>query len=211
MKTNFIRLYLRMFIKPSSTFETIFEGDHTLRYAFFAFLIPASGYTLFYIMANIAGGSPSAFKPWLAIPIEEYFRYDIYLTFPGYYLSWTGASATIYLLCRLMNGKSKFDNILAVVGFGIGVATWSSMLHDLTDAFLSVIGVINMREYEKLLNEPTFWRSLLWSLYTIYVFWFMTLFTIGIKKAQGFGIIKSILIGFAGLVTFQVILLIFIR
>lgn len=91
MKTNFLTLYFRMFYKPGSTFETIFESNNTLRYAFFAFLIPATGYTLFYIMANIAGGSPSTFKPWLAIPIEEYFKYDIYLTFPGYYLSWIGA------------------------------------------------------------------------------------------------------------------------
>ena len=211
MKTNFRTLYFGMFYKPKSTFETIFESDKALKYAFWAFLIPSLGYTLFYIMAYYAGGSPSTFKPWLTIPIEEYFKYDIILAFPGYYLGWIGASATVYLLSRLMNGQSKFDNILAIIGFGIGVATWSSLLHDLTDAFLSVIGIIDMGEYEKLLNEPTFWRSLLWSLYTLYFFWFLSLFTIGIKKAQGFSLIKSILVAIIGLATFQIILLIFIR
>lgn len=200
-----------MFYKPKSTFEMIFNSDKTLKYGFFAFLIPSIGYTLFYIMAYFAGGSPSTFKPWLAIPIEEYFKYDILLAFPGYYLSWIGASATVYLLSRLMNGQSKFDNILAIIGFGIGIATWSSLLHDLTDAFLSVIGVIDMQEYERLLNESAFWSSLLWSLYTLYFFWFLTLFTIGIKKSQGFGFFKSLLIAFVGLMTFQFILLIFIR
>jgi glucan phosphoethanolaminetransferase (alkaline phosphatase superfamily) len=68
-----------------------------------------------------------------------------------------------------------------------------------------------MREYEKLLNEPTLWRSLLWTLYTIYFFWFLTLFTIVIKKAQGFNLLKSILLAFVGLFTFEIILLIFIR
>jgi hypothetical protein len=110
-----------------------------------------------------------------------------------------------------LNGKSKFDNILAIIGFGIGIATWSSLLHDLTDAFLSVIGVIDMQEYEQLLNGPTFWRGLLWSLYALYFLWFLTLFTIGIKIAQGFSLIKSILIALVGLATFQIILLIFIR
>ena len=211
MKTNFLTLYFRMFYKPKSTFELIFESNNTLRYSVFAFLVPSLGYTLFYIMANFAGGSPSTFKPWLSLPIEEYFKYDIFLSFPGYYLSWIGASVTVYLLSRLMNGHSKFDNILAIIGFGIGVATWSSLLHDLTDAFLSTIGVIDMREYERLLNEPTFWRGLLWTLYTIYFFWILTLFTIGIKKAQGFSLFKSILISLIGLFTFQLILLIFIR
>lgn len=211
MKTNFLTLYLQMFYKPKSTFEIVFESDKALKFGFFAILMPIIGYTLFYILALYAGGSPSTFKPWLTIPIEEYFKYDIVLTTPGYYLAWVGAGSTMYFLSRLMKGKSSFDHMLAVVGFGVGVASWSSMLHDLTDAFLSVIGVIEMKEYERLLNEPTFWRGLLWTFYTIYFFWFMTLFTIGIKKAQGFSLFKSILLAFVGLITFQTILLIFIR
>jgi hypothetical protein len=211
MKTNFSALYFKMFYKPQSTFRLIFESPDCLKYGFFALLVPAIGYTVFYIMAYYAGGSPSTFKPWLALPIEKYFKYDIFLTLPGYYLSWISASGTIYLLSRWMKGTSRFDNILAIFGFGIGVATLSTMLHDLTDAFLSIIGVIDMREYERLLNEPTFWRGLLLSLYTIYFFWLMTLFTIGIRIAQGFSIIKSTLIALIGLIIFQLTLLIFIR
>lgn len=200
-----------MFYKPKSTFEVVFESEKSLKFGFFAILIPTIGYTLFYIMALFAGGSPSTFKPWLTIPIEDYFKYDIVLTTPGYYLAWVGAASSMYLLSRLMKAKSNFDNMLAIVGFGAGIASWSSMLHDLIDAFLSVIGVIEMKEYERLLNEPTFWRGLLWTLYTIYFFWFLTLFTIGIKKAQGFSLLKSILISLIGLFSFQLILLIFIR
>ena len=211
MKSEFPSLYWRMFYKPTSTFQAVFESEKALKYGFFAFLIPALGYTLFYIMAYFAGGSPSTFKPWLAIPIEEYFKYDIILSFPGYYIGWIEASVTVYLLSRLLKGRSSFDNILAIIGFGIGVATWSSLLHDLTDALLSIIGIIDMGEYEKLLNAPTFWRGLLWSLYALYFFWFLTLFTIGIRKAQGFGIFTSIVLALVGLFTFQVTLLIFIR
>jgi len=211
MEANFLTLYLQMFYKPKSTFEMVFESKSALKFGFLGILIPAIGYTLFYIMAYFAGGSPSTFKPWLALPIENYFYYDIFLTLPGYYLSWVGASTTVYLLSRLMNGVGKFDNILAVIGLGIGVATWSSMLHDLTDAILSVLGVIDMKEYEQLLNAPTFWRGLLLTLYTIYFFWFLTLFTIGIKVSQKFSLVKSIVIALIGMAAFQTILLIFIR
>ena len=103
-----------MFYKPKSTFEEIFQSDSALKFGFFSFLIPSLGYTLFYIMANFVGGAPSSFKPWLAIPIEQYFKYDIFLAFPGYYLSWIGASVTVYLLSNLMNGKSKFDNMYCI-------------------------------------------------------------------------------------------------
>jgi predicted membrane channel-forming protein YqfA (hemolysin III family) len=85
------------------------------------------------------------------------------------------------------------------------------MLHDLTDAFLATIGVIDMKEYERLLNEPTFWRYLLLTLYLIYFCWFVTLFTIGIKKANKFNFFKSIILGILGLAVYQTILFIFIR
>ena len=200
-----------MFYKPKSTFNLIIDSTHTLKLGLYALLVPMLGYTLFYVMAYFAGGSPSTFKPWLAIPMASYFKFDIFLTAPGYYLSWAGASVTVYLLCKLMNGTCKFDNILAIVGFGIGVATWSSLFHDLTDAFLSVIGVIDMKEYEQLLNEPTIWRGILLTLYSIYFFWIIMLFTIGLRVSQKFSLVKSLIIALIGLATFQIILLIFIR
>jgi len=208
---QFLPLYLGMFIRPDSTFDKVLDSKRTLRHGFFALLVPVFGYTLFYIMAWNAGGSPSTFRPWLALPVEEYFRYDIFLTLPGYYMAWVGASCTVFLISRLLSGAGSFEDILAVIGFGIGIATWSSMLHDLTDATLSTLGIIDMSEYEKLLNEPTFWRYLLFSLYALYFLWFMYLFTIGIRKAQRFGWVRSSLLALVGLVTFQVILFIFIR
>jgi hypothetical protein len=211
MKHGFLSLYFGMFYKPQSTFKFVFESEKKLEFGFYSLLIPATGYTIFYLMAYYAGGSPSTFKPWLALPVEDYFKYDIFLTFPGYYLSWIGAAGTVYLLSRLMDGKSHFDNILAIIGFGIGTATWSSLLHDLTDAALSVAGIINMGEYEKLLNQPTFWRGLLLTLYSVYFIWFLALFSIGIKIALKFSLIKSMIIALIGLITFQLILLIFIR
>lgn len=211
MKPNFLTVYFRMFYQPRRTFQFIFDNGKSLPYGFYALLVPALGYTLFYVMAYLAGGSPSTFKPWLALPIEEYFKYDIFLALPGYYLSWIGAAGTVYLVSRLLKGKGGFDQVLAIIGFGVGVATWSSLFHDLTDALLSVTGVIDMREYERLLNEPTFWRGLLLTLYTIYFFWILTLFTIGIRTAQRFGWARSVVIASIGLGTFQVILLIFIR
>ncbi len=200
-----------MFTKPCKTFDRLMNSGNKLSYGFYALLVPAVGYTLFYLMAWNAGGSPSTFKPWLNLPIEKYFMYDIFLTIPGYFVSWSTAAVLVFLLSRLLKGNAKFEDILMVIGFGVGIATWSSMLHDLTDAFLATIGVIDMKEYERLLNEPTFWRYLLLTLYMIYFFWFISLFTIGIKKANNFNYFKSIVLAIIGLAAYQSLLLIFIR
>jgi hypothetical protein len=207
----FLKLYFRMFVRPGSAFEEIRAHPHRLRYGFYAFLVPALGYTLFYLMAWQAGGAPSTFKPWLALPIEEYFRYDIFLTLPGYFLSWIAAAGVVHLLATAMKAQGNYDDILIVIAFGIGVATWSSMLHDLTDAFLGYIGVIDIREYEKALNSPTFWRYLLLTLYVIYFSWFFILFRKGIKRSRNTGGFGSTILAIAGIVVFQLVLLIFIR
>jgi len=73
------------------------------------------------------------------------------------------------------------------------------------------IGVIDIREYEKALNSPTFWRTLWWALAVLYMTWFIVLFTKGAKRAHKTGTGASILVCLAGFIVYQGILLIFIR
>lgn len=208
---HFWSYYLGVFIHPSTTFRRLLNDKRRLKFGFCSFLIPAIGYTLFYFMAYKSGGGPSTFKPWLAIPIEKYFYYDIFLTLPVYFLCLVTTAAMLQLLAKVFGGKGSFEDSLSVLGFGVGVATWSTMLHDLNDAFLSFIGVISMPEYEKMLNEPTFWRSLLWTLFAIYFVWFIVLFTKGMKEVQKTSPIVSLILGITGLFVYQIIFLIFIR
>lgn len=209
--SSFLKVYAAMFLKPASAFRQLGSLQQRMRYGFLAFLVPGLGYTLFYVMAWYAGGSPSAFKPWLALPVEKYFMYDIFLTLPGYFFSWTVATAVVHLLAKKLKGSGTWDDTLVILGFGIGTATWSSMLHDLIDAALAFAGLIDMQQYEQMLNEATFWRYLLLTLYAIYFAWFMLLFTLGIRQVQRLSTCKSIILAFVGLVVFQGVLLIFIR
>ena len=92
-----------------------------------------AGYTLMYLLGSLAGGSPSSFNPWLAIPKEQYFKYDIFIVAPGMFLCWVLTSGVVQLLSRLFSGTGTFEDMAAAVGFGIGVATWASLIHDLTE------------------------------------------------------------------------------
>jgi hypothetical protein len=208
---GFWSYYFWMFYSPGRTFSELLKEEKRLHYGLYAALIPALGYTVFYIMASRAGGAPSTFKPWLAIPIEEYFHWDIYLSIPGVLLSIITTAGVIQLLSRLAGSTGTFEDSFCVIGFGAGVATWSTMLHDLTDAFLAFIGIIDMKSYEKLLNQPTFWHYLLYFLFLVYFTWFFILFTKGIREVHKTSRVFSILLGFLALIFYQGILLIFIR
>lgn len=210
-KRSFWSFYKDLILKPSETFPELLRDDRRVKFGFLAILIPAIGYTLFYIMAWNAGGAPSTFKPWLALPIENYFYYDIFLVAPSILLGWIFSSGSVQLLSLLFSGKGSFEDTVTVIGFGISVATWSTLIHDLTDAFLGFIGVINLREYEEALNAPTFWRALLFTLFAIYIVWFLVLFTKGIRAAHSLSKWKSFMLAFIGLLAYQIVFFVFNR
>lgn len=209
--SEFFRFYWGVFVSPTKTFQQMDLDQQKMSLGFIASLIPANGYTLFYIMASSAGGAPSVFVPWLNIPTEKYFHYAIFLSIPGYLLALFFASGFVYFCMRLARIEVSFDSIVMVLGFGIGVASWSSMIHDLIDSFLGFIGIIDMRQYEQILNEPSFWRYLLLTLYMIYFIWFFLLFQKGIAVVSKTDKAKASLFAFIGLVCFQSVLLLFIR
>jgi hypothetical protein len=97
------------------------------------------------------------------------------------------------------------------LGFGIGVATWASLIHDLTDAVLGALGIIDMKAYEAALNGLTFWRALLWTLYSIYFFWLMVLVAKGFRAGHALSWLKSILLAVIASVVYQGVFLIFNR
>jgi len=61
------------------------------------------------------------------------------------FLCWVLASESVKLLGRLFSSAAAFEDTASVFGFGIGVATRASLIHDLTDAVLGVLGVIQSR------------------------------------------------------------------
>lgn len=209
--STFGRSYWGVFISPTKTFRDMHLDPRKMMVGFMAAMIPAIGYTLFYIMASSAGGAPSTFVPWLNLPMEKYFFYAIFLAIPGYLLAFFFASAAVYFCMRVAGIEVSYDSIVMVVGLGVGVASWSSMSHDLIDAFLAFTGFIDMKQYEQLLNQPTFWRTLLFSLYIIYFVWFFVLFQKGIAVVGNINKAKASIFALIGLVAFQSVLLLFIR
>jgi hypothetical protein len=211
LRTAFLRYYLWYFARPARTVRSLLQDGRRVRFAAFAVLIPATGYTVMYVCAWLAGGSPSTFKPWLAIPIAQYFKYDIFIVAPSMFLCWVLASGVIQLVSRLFSGTGSFEDTAVALGFGIGTATWATLAHDLTDAALGLLGIIDMNAYEAALNGPTFWRGLLWTLYSIYFLWFVVLFAKGLRAVHGLNWPRSILLAVMALVVYQGVFLVFNR
>jgi hypothetical protein len=71
-RRSFFSYYFSYFAMPGRAISELLKDSRSVRLAVCAMAIPAAGYTLMYGLAWVDGGAPSSFKPWLAIPIEQY-------------------------------------------------------------------------------------------------------------------------------------------
>jgi hypothetical protein len=149
----FAHYYIGTFVRPRRTLDSLAADARRLRQGLCAVLVTAAFYTMVYAFLILGGGRPS--PPWLAIPIEVYYRYNVFLLAPSVFMGWILASGVVQLLARFFAGTGSFEDTASVFGFGIAIPIWAALLHDLVESFLGAVQVINQREYEIALNSPT--------------------------------------------------------
>jgi Yip1 domain len=166
-------------------------------------------YTLVYIFLIIGHGMP--FHPWLRIPDDVYYRYNVFFCAPTMILGWILSAGVVHTICRTFCPEGNFEKLLGVFGFGIGVASWATGLHDIITSFLGAVKLINQHEYEISLNSHTPWRVMLWFLMLFYATWFILLFSKGTKSVYKMSTGKSVIMGTTGFLIYQFFFFIFNR
>lgn len=208
---TFLNYYLGVILRPRRTFDALMTDNRRLKFGLLALSINAVLYTLVYVFLTISGGAPSSFTPWLAIPKNVYYFYDQFMLVPSMFAAWILAAGVAQLLSHLFSGKGSFEDTLSLFGFAIGIASLASLAHDLTDAFLGAIGVLDQRVYEEMLNSPTIWRTILWILYGLSLILFLVLFPKAVGASQKIGRGPAILVGVLAFIVYQVMFLVFNR
>lgn len=189
----------------------LLEDDRRLRFGFIAIMINMILYTWVYVNLTIGGGAPSSFTPWLAIPKEQYYFYDRFLLAPSMFICWLSSAAFIQLTSKLFGGKGTFEDTVSVLGFAIGLSCLASLLHDFPDSLLGALGILDLKEYEIVLNSPTVWRTILWICYGSSFVLFVILFWKTVQVVQKLRPLRSFLIGLFGFVLYQTLFLVFNR
>jgi hypothetical protein len=206
---SFFSYYIASVTRPSVSFKELLEDDRKIKFGFFAVLIQVTVYTLVYLFLIFGGGEP--YKPWLPIAPEDYYKYNVFFLAPSMLLGWILASGVVQMLSHFFSGTGSFENTATVLGFGIGIASWTTGFHDLLTSFLGGAGFISQHNYEIALNSPTIWRTLLWIQFGLYLICFLLLFTAGIKTAHRIKTGQSFLLAFIGFICYQLFFLIFNR
>lgn len=203
--------FLGTLLHPDKTFELLMSDNRRLKLGLSAISLNALAYTLVYIFLTMGGGAPSSIAPWLAIPKDVYYFYNRFILAPSMLGCWILAAGVAHLLSRLFSGKGTFEDTLSSFGFGITIATFIALLHDLTDSFLGAIGLLDLRWYEVALNTPTIWRTILLTLYSIALILLVVLMIKGVRSSQKVKLVPAIFIGATSAIIYQGIFFVFNR
>jgi len=206
---TFAGYYRASVIRPKTTFANLLQDKNALRFAMIAVSVTAILYTFVYIFLILGGGQP--FKPWLNIPENIYYHYNVFFCAPSMFLGWILASGVTHLVSRLFTTAGRFEQVLCVFAFGISISSWTTGAHDLVTSFLGAFHFISQHDYELKLNSPTVWRTLLWILMVAYLVWFIVLFSVGVKSVYKLRAGQSFLLGVVRFVIYQLFFLIFNR
>lgn len=198
-----------MIVSPGLTIQGFIQDKNLLRYSVLAVSITAILYTFVYAFLIAGGGQP--FKPWLNIPLETYYKYNLLFCAPSMFLGWILSAGVVHFLSKFITNSGTFEQTLSVFGFGISIASWTTGIHDLLTSFLGAIHVIDQRNYELALNSPTFWRTLLWIQMAAYLIWFIVLFYKGVIKIYSVKNWTAFILGATGFFTYQLFFFIFNR
>jgi hypothetical protein len=206
---SFKDYYLGVITGPGRAFEALMADKRRLKFGLLAVVINAALYTLVYIFLFFGGGQPST--PWLAIPIDVYYRYNIFILAPSMFLCWILAAGVAQLFGHLSSGKGSFEDNLSVFGFGIGIGSWATLFNDLLTSFLGAVHIINQRAYETAVRTHTIWSTILWILMIAYVIWIPYLFCKGMAAAQRTRRGATLWLGIFGFIVYQMIFFVFNR
>lgn len=208
---TFWRIYRRAFVHPRRALEELAASPQALTIGAKALLLTAALYTLMYGFLTLGGAAPSSFAPWLAIPKELYYRYNTLLLAPSMFVCWLLAASVGHLLARAWGGRGSFERTAAAMGISISLASWTTLVHDLTGSMLGALHVIDARAHEVAMNGPTFWRGLILTLFVLYAAAFLYMFATSIAVSQWLSRTKSVALGTLSFIVYQGMFFVFNR
>lgn len=208
---SFSAWYAAMCRHPRRTSALLRGHDRVLALGAGAMCVPLIGYLIVYWGLSRSGAYPSAFTPWLALPAETYYRYNLFLFPIGLGAAWLLSAAVVQVLGHLVNATGRFEETLASLGFAVSLSNWTLLPHDVTVAVLGATGVIDGRAHEHAMNEPTLARTLLWTFAAMYVVAFPVYFTAVLAGVHRLRLREAALLGIVGFIVYQLVFVLFNR
>ncbi len=193
-------------IRPRATFEKLLSDPAALAYGTMAVLAVGACYTISQFIGYL-NGFGACTLPFLPISAKDYYYYQTFFTLPVFLLTTLVYAAVAQFLSAFFAGKGKFEECVAMAGFGLYVTIVPLMLVPETIMFIFSLHSPTLPLCGSLGIDPTLdlMRQVGAGV------WQFVVTTIGLKTVQRFSWIRTLVIGLVSFSMYEAVFWAYIR
>lgn len=181
---------------PAKAIAALAAEDSPLSIGFKNILLTACLYDLA-ILLWLIGDAGVIAPPFLAIPAEQYYVYEVFFFIPVFIATWLLGAGIIYLVAVLLGKAGRFDVLLASLGVGISVCAYFTMIPDLIQGVLFSTGMVSQAVYLEKTGQGIL-MVIVWAYLLGYLGTNIASFAASARHVMGLPCWKAVLVGLAG-------------
>ncbi|MBU2009780.1 MAG: YIP1 family protein [Chloroflexi bacterium] len=195
--------------RPRNTFVRLLADSRRYRYGLISMLAIVTLYTLAILLLELADADITI-PAWLAIPAENYYFWEVFFIAPVMILAWILAAGVVQVLGRCFGGDGEYEDVFTLLGFGIAVPTYTTLIADWATALLFLSGAISQTKWLQLTSHG-FWQVFVLGYLGAQLIWLIALFCIAAATVHKLRWRRAAFPGIVGVLVYQITLLVFIR
>jgi hypothetical protein len=99
------------------------------------------------------GSDGVTLPPFLRIPEEQYYFYELIFIIPMFFVTWLLASGIAYVMSMLLGGNGSFDAILGGFGVSMTISFYFSLIPDYIQGILWTTGWVPFHQYLEITSK----------------------------------------------------------
>lgn len=196
--------------RPLSTLRSLSSHPRGVRWSAYAVAMLCLLYSL-----TVAGlhsiGVSATVQPWLRIPAEEYYFWEVYLIFPVYFGCWILAAGFVQLVSRSVGGQGSFEGNLATLGFVIVIPWLLTWLVETAGLIMISLNLFTLQQWQWVIGEHPLGKVFIIAYQLLAILWQVILVPLAVHASQGLSPLRSILLAVVTLAIVGVTAFVFIR
>lgn len=205
MKTFFYYFVLPL-VRPAKRMDELFNDERRVKFAALNLLIIGLLYT-FTIYMGYRNGFGAVVKPFIAIPAEDYYLYELFFALPLFFLVVVLFAGCAQLLSRVFGGKGTFEDAFVANAMPYVLPMLLTMW--LPETYVMVfVPQLRASELGGFGFMPVWMDA---ARQIIGIIWPVAITAIGIKKSQRFAWWKAIPVTVLAFIPAGTMILLFIR
>lgn len=197
-------------VKPRVSFAGLRDDPRRLTLAAKAVFVIGGLYTLTVIGLAVVRAAIWV-PPWVAIPAEDYYFWEIFFAIPVVAMGWVLAGGVGHLLSKPFGGSGSYEDILALLGFAFSVPMLVTWVPETILTALFLTGTLTQKEWMEISARPGFWRVFGFGYQIVALAWYLVLIPLAVAVAQRMRWAPAAIVGTLTMIVFLAVMVVFIR